>query len=476
MAGKIFVNYRRSDTLATAGRLYDRLAQTFGRRSVFMDVDKIPAGVDFTDHLKAQVEGADAFLVIIGPGWLGALDEHDRPRISRPDDFVAIEIAAALQKNIRVIPVLVDGANMPRERELPDLLKGLARRNAVEVRNTQFGRDADMLVGKVREAVNSTRSRTGFWVAAAATAAAAAVLAWIGLQLSGVPASAFLDAVRTGDVSQIRHGKLRLRIPSGLIGSNFWLYVDGQLKTIPPRPIERFEASRIDLMDGSGVEFWDQAGMAVRLLANRPSHVRPGIESRIFQTTLEFSLPPGDHPVELLTEDPFSQSSFPFRSSKLQITVATGATIASDLWSWGGPHQAAPLAADYVMTDIEKVNAYVQGLSKKAEKFDADPIARQLSSAAAAARSSPPSKRTLQIDVPWEPGPPREVDAAQIAIMIDALARLHSISAPSDSIRRMMAQSQSHSPQLTFIDAQFRAHNKRIEELRELVRALQRVR
>ena len=143
MAGKIFINYRRDDSIGTVGRLNDRLAQSFGRKNLFMDVDNIPAGVDFAEYLQSQVAACDVFLAIIGPNWLDAKDDDGRRRFDNPDDYVAIEIAAALARKIRVIPVLVDGARTPKADKLPDSVKPLVRRNAVEIRNTQFGRDAE---------------------------------------------------------------------------------------------------------------------------------------------------------------------------------------------------------------------------------------------------------------------------------------------------------------------------------------------
>ncbi|MGB6348708.1 MAG: DUF4189 domain-containing protein [Pseudolabrys sp.] len=153
MTGKIFINYRRDDSIGMAGRLHDRLAQTFGRDKLFMDVDHIPVGEDFVTHLNNQVAACDVVLVVIGPSWLRAKDKAGQRRLQQSDDFVAIEIAAALARNIRVIPVLVDGARMPKESDLPDSLKPLARRQAAEVRHAHFGRDAETLVASMREAV-----------------------------------------------------------------------------------------------------------------------------------------------------------------------------------------------------------------------------------------------------------------------------------------------------------------------------------
>jgi formylglycine-generating enzyme required for sulfatase activity len=206
MAGNIFINYRRDDSISTAGRLHDRLAQAFGRKNLFMDVDHIPAGVDFVDYLPSQVAACDVFLAVIGPNWLDAKDDEGRRRLDNPDDFVAIEIAAALARNIRVIPVLVDGARIPKIDKLPESIKPLVRRNAVEVRNTNFGRDAEALVDKVREALKSRRPVTGQWpfvtraaawlvalgawrtTALSATALLLLLLAgWIGLYQMGGP-------------------------------------------------------------------------------------------------------------------------------------------------------------------------------------------------------------------------------------------------------------------------------------------------
>jgi TIR domain len=194
MPKKIFINYRREGSIDAAGRLHDRLARTFGHKNIFMDVEDIPAGVDFAKHLSEQVAASQVFLAIIGPTWLGAKDEDGGRRIDDPHDFVAIEITAALARNIRVIPVLVDGASMPKAGELPDPLKALARRQAVDVGHFHFGRDAEALVERVREALNgqsgSQRPRRRTAVAVAGAAAAALFLVgWVGLDRGGILAS-----------------------------------------------------------------------------------------------------------------------------------------------------------------------------------------------------------------------------------------------------------------------------------------------
>jgi hypothetical protein len=185
----IFINYRREDSIGSAGRLHDRLAQTFGQKNLFMDVDSIPAGVDFVADLNSQVAACDVVLVVIGPNWLDAKDETGQRRLDNPDDFVAIEIAAALARNIRVIPVLVDGARMPKADKLPDAIKPLVRRNAVEVRNAHFGQDAEALVARMREALGEDAAGARRW--RVRTVAGAAVVAM--LLLIGVGGYAFLQ-------------------------------------------------------------------------------------------------------------------------------------------------------------------------------------------------------------------------------------------------------------------------------------------
>lgn len=198
MPNKIFINYRREDSIDAAGRLHDRLAQAFGHKNIFMDVDDIPAGVDFAKYLGDQVAASRVFLAIIGPTWLDAKDDSGGRRIDDPHDFVAIEITAALARNIRVIPVLVEGARMPKAGELPDPLKALARRQAIDVGRLHFGRDAEALVERVREVLNgqwrSLRPRGGTAVAGGVGVAIAIAIAFflvggVGSDQGGIRAS-----------------------------------------------------------------------------------------------------------------------------------------------------------------------------------------------------------------------------------------------------------------------------------------------
>jgi TIR domain len=150
---KVFICYRRQDSIATAGRIHDRMAREFGDSNTIMDVDSIPVGRDFEAYLDKSVSRCDIFLAIIGLNWLTTLHATHDDREKDGIDYVVTEIVAALNRDIPVVPVLVDGAAMPSADELPDSLRPLARRNAIEVRNTQFHSDADRLVEKIREVI-----------------------------------------------------------------------------------------------------------------------------------------------------------------------------------------------------------------------------------------------------------------------------------------------------------------------------------
>jgi TIR domain len=144
-APAIFISYRREDTSDVTGRIYDRLVQHFGKPSVFKDVDSIPLGVDFRKHLGDSVGRCDVLLTIIGRQWLAA--ELSQRRLNNERDFVRIEIEAALQRNIPVVPVLVQAASMPNQEDLPETLRPLVDRNGIAVRpDPDFHEDMNRLI------------------------------------------------------------------------------------------------------------------------------------------------------------------------------------------------------------------------------------------------------------------------------------------------------------------------------------------
>src|SRR5262245_11800925 len=140
MMSKIFISYRRDDSAAYAHAIYSQLVQHFSKDHVFMDVDTVEFGVDFVHAIEEAVGKCDVLVALIGKRWAN-VKNGSKSRLDDPNDFVRLEISPALARNIRVIPVLVDGMSMPSVDTLPHPLKPLSRRNAIEISNTRFNFD-----------------------------------------------------------------------------------------------------------------------------------------------------------------------------------------------------------------------------------------------------------------------------------------------------------------------------------------------
>jgi WD40 repeat protein len=143
--GRIFMNYRRDDTDYPAAWLYERLASHFSGDQVFKDIDSIDLGDDFVEKITTAVESCEVLLALIGNRWLTAIGRDGRRRLDDPGDFVRVEIEAALTRGVRVIPILVEGARMPRADELPASLAKLTHRHALELSPSRFDLDAQRL-------------------------------------------------------------------------------------------------------------------------------------------------------------------------------------------------------------------------------------------------------------------------------------------------------------------------------------------
>lgn len=143
--GRIFISYRRTDSSGHAGRLYDRLSEHFGAR-VFHDVNSIGTGVKWDEAIARHLSQSDACVVVIGTDWLSVLDERGNPRLANPADPLRQEIEVALQREMRVFPVLVDGASMPAENDLPPELRPLCRWNAAELTDRHWKEDVQALI------------------------------------------------------------------------------------------------------------------------------------------------------------------------------------------------------------------------------------------------------------------------------------------------------------------------------------------
>src|SRR5262249_41613608 len=93
-----------------------------------------------------NVASCGVLLAVIGPTWLDAKDEIGVRRLDNPMDFVRLETAAALKRDIPVVPVLVRGARLPKSEQLPDDLKELAYRNGVELTHVRWDSDVEVLI------------------------------------------------------------------------------------------------------------------------------------------------------------------------------------------------------------------------------------------------------------------------------------------------------------------------------------------
>lgn len=152
-AGSIFISYRREDTQGEAGHLLADLRRHFGDERVFFDVATIRPGEDFRKAVEKAVGSCAVLLVVIGKKWLTAADASGRRRLDDPRDFVRFETAVALRRDVRVIPVLVQGAAMPNEQDLPDDLTDLVWRNAHELSHGRWEYDTSRLVKAIELAV-----------------------------------------------------------------------------------------------------------------------------------------------------------------------------------------------------------------------------------------------------------------------------------------------------------------------------------
>jgi TIR domain len=151
----IFVSYRRGESDAHAGRLADRFIEHFGEHRVFYDVDLTEPGVDFIDQIQSAVDSSKVLIAVIGNNWVPATDSAGQKRLENPDDYVRIEVATALKRNIRVIPVLVQGAAMPSAHELPNDLTPLTRRRAFELHDASWRKEVQRLTTVLESVVGS---------------------------------------------------------------------------------------------------------------------------------------------------------------------------------------------------------------------------------------------------------------------------------------------------------------------------------
>ena len=155
---KVFISYRRDDSAGYAHAIHSQLLQHFSKDLVFMDVDTVEPGVDFVRAIEKAVGECDVLVAVIGKRWAGS-EASGASRLDNAKDYVRLEVSTALARDIRVIPVLVDGMTMPREDSLPSPVQPITRRNAIEISNTRFNYDVDQLITAVRNILDAAKGQ-----------------------------------------------------------------------------------------------------------------------------------------------------------------------------------------------------------------------------------------------------------------------------------------------------------------------------
>ncbi len=172
--GSIFISYRRSDSAGESGRLSDDLIARFGSSHIFMDVDAIQPGIDFRKAIRDNVGKCRVLLAVMGPDWLEARGKDGSRRLDSENDYVRLEIAAALAREVPVVPVLVRGARMPKADQLPEELRELAYRNSVELTHARWKSDVQVLGHALEPYLAADSGATAQVVSVAAPAASSA--------------------------------------------------------------------------------------------------------------------------------------------------------------------------------------------------------------------------------------------------------------------------------------------------------------
>ena len=148
----VFISYRRDDAAGFAHAIHDRLVENLPKEQVFIDVVGIEPGADFVKKLKSTVNQCSVLLALIGKRWLGE-DREGKPRVHDPNDWIRAELSTAIERGVRIIPVMLDGASMPAAESLPEDLRPLVRMNAVDVRGSRLDADVWDLTGSTIQAL-----------------------------------------------------------------------------------------------------------------------------------------------------------------------------------------------------------------------------------------------------------------------------------------------------------------------------------
>jgi len=230
----IFISYRRQDSQSAAGRLADDIKDCLPGVAVFRDVETIEPGMDFTEAINRALQSCDVLLAVIGPRWLSAVDDDGKRRLDSADDYTRIEIATGLKRSdVRVIPILVEGAQMPEAEDLPEELKPLARRNALELTDGRWRYDVSRLAETVAVALGTPANTTApGWLPSPGSKPDSAGIGLGGIALGAVVGVLIAAAIgyglwraQTPDVSVVD--------PAQMFGSNANVVADSEPESPP---------------------------------------------------------------------------------------------------------------------------------------------------------------------------------------------------------------------------------------------------
>jgi YVTN family beta-propeller protein len=308
---KVFISYRREETAAYAGRLYDAMAPRFGDRNVFMDVDLEP-GIDFVEKITEAVGACHVLIVVMGPRWATVENEDGVVRLADSGDFVRLEVGTALRRaDVTVIPVLVGGARMPDAEDLPQEISPITRRNALDLSDTRWRYDVGRLVKTLeellaeltatqpaaatqpparpaRELERPGRRRLAFAIGGLAVLVAAAVAAILALSGGGSGGPEPIASIDVGSA------------PVALtVGSSVWVASQGgpQIDAIDPAN-DRLARSPIHI---DGVPFSIAVGLGSIWVANHAASTVMRLDPS--ERPEPLSIPVGDHPSDVAVDD-----------------------------------------------------------------------------------------------------------------------------------------------------------------------------
>jgi hypothetical protein len=204
---KIFMSYRRADTGAAAGRVYDRLCRLLAKSDIFFDVSTIGGGEDFEKRIETAIGGSNVALIFIGDKWLEPVQATGNVRICEPNDYVHAEVRDALARPMLVLPILVGGAQMPKSDRLPEDVRDITTKNALPLRHESFDDDTENIVAAVFGKSAKERAwedKGSFWIklayASCGAVAASAVMTIVALLhhwILGRPLSASIGGLLT---------------------------------------------------------------------------------------------------------------------------------------------------------------------------------------------------------------------------------------------------------------------------------------